>query len=312
MRVPRISVPITLTAAVIVVTAVIYVVWQVLVARELDSLAGGFTSLHWGLIAIGAVFFSVVVAWTILQAVWLVREMRTNLRQQNFIDAVTHELHTPLASLQLYLDTLRGHAVDAKERAEFLEIMSEDLVRLRRTIDQILSAARADAPRRPRAPIQLRALLSECVDEALARHAIDASAFRIDVPAGAWLRGDHAQLQVLFRNLIDNAVRYAGDRLQIDIAARPLSARKLEVAVSDCGVGIPPSLVGQLFQRFQRFSHGTLRSTRAGLGLGLYIVRNIARAHGGKVRAESEGSGSGSRFIVTLPGQIDGRSHTAG
>jgi signal transduction histidine kinase len=312
VRVPRVSIPITTTAAVVTLALILYVVWQVLTARQLESLAGGFTRLHWGLISIGTVFFALVITWTILQAVWLVREMRTNQRQQNFIDAVTHELHTPLASLQLYLDTLRGQAVGAQERAEFLGIMSEDLARLRRTIDQILSAARVEVRRALRDHVNLRTLLSECIDETRARYDVDPKAFRIDVPSGAELRGDPAQLRVLFRNLIDNAVRYAGDRLQVDIAARPLSARKLEVAVSDCGVGMPPTLIGSLFQRFQRFSHGTLLSTRAGLGLGLYIVRNIARAHGGQVRAESEGAGSGSRFIVTLPGQIDGYSNPLG
>jgi signal transduction histidine kinase len=282
------------------------------VARELEALAGGFTPVHWALIAMGALFFSIAVSWIILQAVWLVREMRTNQRQRNFIDAVTHELHTPLASLQLYLETLRGQPVDEKEQAEFLGIMSDDVARLRRTIDQILLAARADARRVLREHVPLRALLVECIDEARDRHGADPAAFRVAVSGNAVLRGDRAQLRVLFRNLIDNAVRYAGERLQVDISARALSARKLEVTISDCGVGIPPPVLGSLFQRFQRFSQDTLRSTRSGLGLGLYIVRNIARAHGGQVRAESEGAGTGSRFVVTLPGQMDGHANPAG
>jgi signal transduction histidine kinase len=306
VRVPRVSIPITLTSAVVTLTVVLYLVWQVLVAREIEALAGRFTRLHWGLIALGTLFFTVVISWMILQAVWLVREMRTNQRQQNFIDAVTHELHTPLASLQLYLDTLRGQEVREKERNEFLGIMSDDLARLRRTIDQILNAARVEVRRALRDPIDLRALLGECIEEACARYDATPEAFFLDVPPGATLRGDPEQLRVLFRNLIDNAVRYAGERVHVDLAARAVSARRLQVAVTDHGVGIPPFLASRLFQRFARFSHDRLRSTRAGLGLGLYIVRNIARAHGGHVSAQSEGVGTGTRFLVTLPGYIDG------
>ncbi len=302
MRVPRLSIP--LTATVIALAVVAYSVWQFFVARELEALAGTFTRLHWALILVGGLCFAFVIGWMILQALWLVGEMRTNQRQRNFIDAVTHELHTPLASLQLYLDTLRQQTVDPRERAEFLGIMSEDLARLSRTIDQILLAARTDVRRALREPVALRPLLLECIEEAHARHGAEPAAFRLDLPPGAILRGDRTQLRVLFRNLLDNAVRYGGEPLQVDIAARPVSARKLEVVVSDCGLGIPQAVLGSLFQRFQRFSHDTLRSTRAGLGLGLYIVRNIARSHGGQVRAESEGTGKGSRFVVTLPGQI--------
>jgi signal transduction histidine kinase len=312
VKAPRVSIPITLTATVVAVSVLLYVVWQILVAREVAALAGSFARLHWGLVALGVAFVSLVSAWMILQAAWLVREMRTSQRQQNFIDAVTHELHTPLASLQLYLDTLRGQSVAAEQRGEFLGIMSEDLARLRRTIDQILLAARSETRRALRESVNLRTLLGECVEEASARHAVDPGAFHIEVPRGAVLRGDATQLRVLFRNLIDNAVRYAGQRLRVDIAARALSSRRLEIAISDSGVGIPPRLLGSLFRRFQRLSQSTLRGPRSGLGLGLYIVRNVARAHGGQVRAESEGAGTGSRFIVTLPGQLDGYADPTG
>jgi signal transduction histidine kinase len=110
---------------------------------------------------------------------------------------------------------------------------------------------------------------------------------------------------VLFRNLIENAIRYAGEKVQVDLSVRARSPRKLEIEVADQGVGIPESALGRVFLRFQRISHEAVHSP-VGLGLGLYIVRNIVRAHGGEIRAESEGEGRGSRFIVTLPGQLLG------
>ena len=124
--------------------------------REFEAFADGFTPIHWVLVILGSLFFALIITVLILQAVWLVREIRSNQRQQNFMDAVTHELHTPLASLRLYLDTLRGRALPEERRDEFLEIMAEDLERLQRTIDQILPrrahrraarAARADRRR---------------------------------------------------------------------------------------------------------------------------------------------------------------------
>jgi signal transduction histidine kinase len=110
-----------------------------------------------------------------------------------------------------------------------------------------------------------------------------------------------------FRNLIDNAIRYAAGDVHVELRVRPVSARRLEVEVADRGVGIPASALDRVFLRFSRLPQEAVRTAR-GLGLGLYIVRNVARAHGGNVRAESEGEGKGSRFILTLPGHVDERT----
>jgi len=298
MRTPRVSVPITLSSALVVATIALTVGWQILVAREVGTLTGGFTLVHWLLIIVGSLLFGLIIGSTILLSVWLVREMRDNQRQQNLIDAVTHELHTPLASLQLYLDTLRSQPLQPAQREEFPEIMSDDLGRLQRTIDQILAAARAEVRRSSRESIDLHALLRDCIDEVRARHGLDADVVHLDVPGTPRVRGDAAQLRVAFRNLIENAVRYAGEKLRVDIAVRAVSSRKLEVAVADQGVGIAPFDLRKIFQRFQRLSQDVVASR--GLGLGLYIVRNIVREHGGDVRAESEGRGTGSRFSMEL------------
>ncbi len=307
----RISVPITLTTFLVVMTVSLTVGWQILVAREFGALVEGFTAIHWALAIVGSLFFVAIITAAILQTVWLVQEIRTNQRQQNFIDAVTHELHTPLASLRLYLDTLRTKPLDEPRRHEFLDIMTEDLERLQRTIDQILGAARTEV-RRMRGPaLDLVSLLGECATEARAKHGLDEDAISLRVPERAWIRGDLEQLRVAFRNLIENAIRYAGPKIHVDIAIRPISARKVEVEVADQGQGIPSSSLRGIFLRFQRLKHDGMRAS-LGLGLGLYIVRNVVRAHGGSVRAESEGEGCGARFIVTLPGQLDGSAHPAG
>jgi two-component system sensor histidine kinase SenX3 len=125
----------------------------------------------------------------------------------------------------------------------------------------------------------------------------------VSVPASARVRGDEEQLGVAFRNLLDNAVRYAGGEVHVEVHVRPVSARRLEIEFADRGVGIPASALDRVFQRFQRLPQEAVRAAH-GLGLGLAIVRNIARAHGGSARAESDGEGKGSRFILTLPGHV--------
>lgn len=306
----RISVPITLTVFLVAVTVALTVGWQILVVRERISFAEGFTAVHWVLVCLGSVFFVLIITVAILQAVWLVREMRTNQRQQNFIDAVTHELHTPLASLRLYLDTLRGTPLDEDRRQEFFAIMADDLERLEQTIEQILRAART-AGRGHDAMVDLSALLAACVDEVRQRHGLGTEAVSLGAAGRAWVRGDVEQLRVAFRNLLENAVRYSGSAVRVDVRLRSVSPRRLEVAVADQGLGIPPSALRGVFQRFHRLTHDGVRPGR-GLGLGLYIVRNVIRAHRGEVHAESAGAGRGSRFVVTLPGQLDEAPHPAG
>lgn len=304
----HVSVPITLTTFLVVMAISLTVGWQILVAREFGALVEGFTAIHWVLVSVGSLFFILIITAAILQTVWLVQEIRTNQRQQNFIDAVTHELHTPLASLRLYLDTFTEKDLDEQQKREFLGIMGEDVDRLQLTIDQILNAARTERRAR-RESVDLGALLHECVADARERHDLDPERVRLALPGGARVRGDVDQLRVAFRNLIENAISYSGEPVDVDVVVRPSSSRRLEVEVADQGVGIPPSALGRVFQRFQRFSK---EAGFPGLGLGLYIVRNVVKAHGGSVRAESEGEGTGSRFIVTLPGQLDGRPHPAG
>ncbi len=304
---PRVSIPITLTVAIVAITVVLTVGWQILVVREFEAFAEGFTAIHWSLLILGSIFFALIITVLILQAVWLVREIRSNQRQQTFMDAVTHELHTPLASLRLYLDTLRGRSLPESRREEFLEIMADDLERLQRTIDQILSAARTDLKRVLRDPVDIGELLASCAADTRDRFDLDEKAISLEVPPGARVKGDAEQLRVAFRNLIDNAARYAGSDVRVNVRVRPISTRKLEIEVADLGVGIPASALDRVFQRFSRLPQEAVRAAR-GLGLGLFIVRNVARAHGGNVRAESEGEGKGSRFILTLPGNVDGRT----
>ncbi|MFQ5697777.1 MAG: sensor histidine kinase [Myxococcota bacterium] len=307
----RISVPITLTSGLVAATVALTVGWQILLVREFRALVGGFTLVHWLLAIVGSAFFIGIITASILLTVWLVREIRTNQRQRSFIDAVTHELHTPLASFRLYLDTLRKPDLAGAERSEFLDTMSDDLDRLQATIATVLDAATSEDHKRRRTRVRLRPLLERAVARACSQERTPGEGLAIDVPADASVKGHPELLELALRNLIENALRHGGDPSRVRVGIRAVSPRKLEVVVQDQGPGIPPSALRQIFQRFQRGPSDSERSGR-GLGLGLYIVRNIARTHRGSVRAESDGPGRGSRFILTLPGQIGGDAHPAG
>ena len=296
---PRVSVQITLTSTLVAFAVILTVGWEILVAREFRALMTGFTPVHWLLVVVGAVLFAGIIAASILQTVWLVREIRAGQRQRSFVDAVTHELHTPLASLRLYLETLQSQTLDEDRRTEFLQIMAKDIDRLERTVGHILQAARSEDVRPPKNPVDVKRLLERCAEELRERHGLDEKSVRVHGTSDVATSGDAEELRLAFRNLLENAVRYATDRVRIDVDIKVPSRRWIEVVLADQGIGIPASEWERIFERFQRLSPAAVRSRR-GLGLGLFLVRSIVKQHRGSVYVESEGEGKGSRFVVRL------------
>ena len=252
------------------------------------------------LLIAGGVFFLLVIVGLVWLCAWLVREMRTNQRQRAFIDAVTHEMRTPLASLRLYLDTLARHDPDPGQRQQFLARMHADVERLDRTLEQVLTAARAEEPGRrvKLGVVRLSDLLRECIAEIRSHHGLAEAAVRLD-GADASVRGDAGELAVVFRNLLENAVKYSDAPVEVKVCVDAVSDERVRVEISDRGIGIPSGELRKIFQRFYRAGRDVQR-TAAGLGLGLFIVRNLVRRQGGRVVARSEGRGTGSRFVVTL------------
>ncbi|MEM7410804.1 MAG: HAMP domain-containing sensor histidine kinase [Myxococcota bacterium] len=296
-----IGTPLALGIALAVLVVALGVGWQILVLDDPRPLARGLSTRDWVMLVLGGVFFSLVLIGLLGLSLWLVREMRLNQRQQAFLDAVTHEMRTPLASLRLYLETLERHDPDAEKRREFLHRMGQDVDRLDHTVGQVLLAARSEEGRRrvPTDDVELEDLLTECIGELREVHALPESAVQLDVRPHASVRGDRTELGVVFRNLLENAAKYSEDPVEIRVGVEQTSDGRVDVSISDRGIGIPARELRKIFQRFYRAGRDVQR-TASGLGLGLFIVRSLVRKQGGRVVARSEGSGTGSRFVVSL------------
>ena len=292
--------PLAVGVVLLLLVLALAVGWQILLVSDVRIASRGLSSLDWVLLVAGGVFFLLVIVGLVWLCAWLVREMRTNQRQRAFLDAVTHEMRTPLASLRLYLDTLVRHDPEPGQRRQFLARMHADVERLDRTVQQVLTAARAEEPgrRATLGVVPLSNLLSECIAEIRTHHGLPEAAVRLD-GVDAAVRGDAVELAVVFRNLLENAVKYSEDPVEVKVRVEPLGEGRVQVEISDRGIGIPSGELRKIFQRFYRAGRDMQR-TAAGLGLGLFIVRNLVRRQGGGVVARSEGRGAGSRFVVTL------------
>lgn len=253
---------------------------------------------------LGLIFIPVIIAGIVLNTIFLVREIRRNEQHDSFINAVTHELKTPVASIRLYLQTLQTRELDEHKRREFYQIMLDDSDRLLHTIEQVLRAGSTHSQFRriAQAPVDLAAVASECVSLARTRFHLpdEALQFELQLTPPAVVIGDADELKAAVWNLIDNAVKYstADPQVRVTLAVTADHSR-YALKVSDRGAGISPHELKRVFRRFYRI-HGM--SVRAkGSGLGLFIVRSVAKRHGGKAFAESEGAGRGSTFTLLLP-----------
>lgn len=280
----------------------------VLVAAALNV---GWILLNWREVAflvLGIVFFILLITGLVLNTTFLVREIRRNEQHDSFINAVTHELKTPITSIRLYLETLQKHEVDEARRREFYDIMLADSDRLLHTVEQVLRAGQSGHRRRQQAPaslIDMSEMARECLELTRTRYNLQADALRFNAShAGdqgqAKVTGDAEELRAAVLNLIDNAVKYSPQRVEVSVEVEALDERRVMLRVSDHGVGIPRGQLKRIFKRFYRAPGLVMRRVK-GTGLGLFIVRSIVEKHGGRVFAESEGEGAGSTFTILLP-----------
>src|SRR4029453_12062898 len=268
--------------------------------------------LNWqmGVLAIlGVIFFLLIIAVMVLNTIFLGREIRRNEQHASFINAVTHELKAPVASIRLYLQTLQTRELDEGKRQEFYRIMLEDSDRLLHTIEQVLRAGSTGSRWRriARTRVDLAEVARECVQLGRTRFRLgeEAAAYDEQVAEGrSIVIGDADELKAAVLNLIDNAVKYSGTDVRVRVVLKEQEDGRLAVRVTDTGVGISPVDLKRIFRRFYRVPPSVAVRAK-GSGLGLFIVRSVARRHGGRAFAESQGTGQGSTFTILLPRAVE-------
>jgi signal transduction histidine kinase len=255
------------------------------------------------LIVFGTILSLVIIAGGVVNTIFLVREIRRNEQHDSFINAVTHELKTPVASIRLYLQTLQSRELDEDKRREFYRIMLDDSDRLLHTIDQVLRAGATGSilRRSARVRLDLAQIARECVELARTRFHLGPEALEfVQHTNDTMVLGDSEELKAAVWNLLDNAVKYSSGEPRIVVELDGAHNNRVAVRVTDNGMGISPAELKRIFKRFYRIPASVAVRTK-GSGLGLFIVRSVARKHGGRAYAQSAGPGQGSTFTLLLP-----------
>ncbi|MCA9149876.1 MAG: HAMP domain-containing histidine kinase [Planctomycetales bacterium] len=295
--------PIFLAIVMITILLLLTAGWIVMSVRSaLESSARA--PLYWAMLSIGATLFVLVLVGVVIYLTLSIKAINLSRRQSNFIDSVTHELKSPLASLKLYLQTLNRLQPSEVERQEFYRAMLDDVERLDQLINHVLDAARLDrpVPESGKMPVALDELLTSCAAEVCQRHRVPLSTIRLDLKP-CIVSGWQVDLELIFRNLLDNAIKYAGKPPEVVVTLKQSLTGQVCVQISDNGRGIPYNSRQKVFGRFVRL--GTeLERDKPGLGLGLFIVRTLVARLRGRVRVRSREDKSGTTFEVLLPGQV--------
>ena len=290
----RLRLPVTLNVVLMSLNVVLMVIWIVFLASE----------RQWAYLTIGTIAFSLILVGLVFYLVLIIKEVSLNQRQANFVDSVTHELKSPIASLKLYLETLQMRELDKQQQSKFYHVMETELHRLDQLISHLLEVARLDAIGQESDPeeILLGPLLRRCAESACAHHkcTID-EVFTFDIEPTT-VHARRLVLEMIFRNLLDNAVKYAAEQPAVDVRVQVNSRGRVVTRITDNGEGVEPEIRKKIFRIFYR-GGSELERTQKGTGLGLYIVRTLAQILKGHVTVHDREGGPGTVFEVDLPGR---------
>ncbi|MFV8752520.1 sensor histidine kinase [Nannocystaceae bacterium ST9] len=295
-----ISLPIILSSVAVALSLALLVGWTLVIVQHMSEVKTTFGGNVWLLVG-GIVSFIAIITVLVMFTVFLVREIREVRRQTSFIDSVTHELKTPLASLRLAAETMARPELAPERREQLRMMMLDDVSRLVALVDGILEASRILGGRevRERGEVELLPMAEQVVHDMITRHRIDRECVRLELDAQVVLSVDPSGLRMVLSNLIDNAIKYSQGRPEVVIRGEPAGSHYV-IDVRDRGIGIDRRDLKRIFQRFYRVPVEAVRS-RHGTGLGLFVVEALVQGMGGKIEALSEGTGQGTTMRVRLP-----------
>ena len=293
------SLPITLAVVMIILLVVLIVGWVLLVVFGAGN--AGNAAFYWTWLSIGITFLGLILAGVITYLVLSIKSINLNRRQSNFVDSVTHELKSPIASLKLYLQTLTRRQVSREQEADFYQYMLEDVERLDQLINHMLEVGRVErgAAQREIRQVDLSELLLHCAETVCLRYRVPVETVELQCQPCV-VNGSKVDLDMIFRNLIDNAVKYGGQAPEVLVKTELLPGDRVAVMIADNGPGIPKAMRRKIFGRFVRLG-SELERKKLGTGLGLYIVRTLVRRHRGMIRVHEGPGGVGTVFEVELP-----------
>ncbi len=287
--------PITLAVVMIVMVVALLVGWVIL-SVEIEN-----TGLFWTLLVLGTSFLLLVLVGVVLYLLISIKGIRLSQRQSNFIDSVSHERTSPIASLKLYLQTLSRRTVTEEQQANFYRFMLEDVQRLDTLINHMLDAARLDQHpvETDLIDVELSAVLKTCAETVCLRYHLPLETIRV-TSSESIVRARPIDIEILFRNLMDNAIKYGGSPPEVEVDSQFVGADKIVTRIVDNGRGIPVKLRWKIFGRFVRLG-SELERSQTGTGLGLFIVRTLVTRMHGKVTVRDRAQASGTVFEVELP-----------
>lgn len=259
-----------------------------------------FSSMKRALLLSG--FFSVLILtifYFTLRAI--LRQKKLGEMKNDFINNMTHELKTPIATISLAIDAINNPVVKSDEAKlnEYTRILKEENSKLNRQVERVLEIAQLDKGdlHLNKAPVDLPAILKSVAASFDLQLKSRQGILTLDAPANAVTYGDRQHLETVFANLLDNAIKYSHEKCKIEIHVVQ-TGNLIKIHILDNGIGIDKSIQEKVFEKFYRAQGGDLHDVK-GFGLGLSYVKSIVQAHGGSIELKSE-KNKGSEFIITL------------